>query len=30
MLLYTDDIQKHLKEKLVAEKEEAAKWNGII
>jgi predicted membrane protein len=30
ILLYTNDIQKRLKEKLVAEKEEAAKWNGII
>ena len=29
-LLYTGDLQKQLKEKLIAEKEEAAKWNGIL
>ena len=30
MLLYTGDIPKQLKEKLFAEKEEAAKWNNIL
>ena len=30
MLLYTDGIPKQLKEKLIAEKEEAAKWNDIL
>ena len=29
-LLYTGDVQKQLKEKMIAEKEEAAKWNGIL
>ena len=30
MLLYTGDIPKQLKEKLIDEKEEAAKWNDIL
>lgn len=29
-LLYTGQIQKQLKKKYLAEKEEAAKWNGIV
>ena len=30
MLLYTGDIPNHLKQKLIDEQEEAAKWSGII
>jgi len=30
VLLYTDGVQKKLKEKMIAEKEEAAKWDGIL
>jgi hypothetical protein len=30
VLLYMGDIQKRLKQRLIAEKEEAAKWNGIL
>ena len=30
MLLYTGDIPKHLKAKLIAEREEASKWNNIL
>jgi hypothetical protein len=30
MLLYTGDIPRHLKAKLIAEREEASKWNNIL
>lgn len=29
-LLYSGDAQKELRKKAIAEKEEAAKWNGIV